>query len=147
MLQEDAIEEETEEEDGTCNNLEICFFNETASDDDEVNGLEGASDGEAGRDGVAGREGVAGEEGGLGEGRDRAAAAARAGLAGCAAVARHQLMAEQAARRQQDPLLSLVGAAAGELRQDLLQSFNIATLQVGKIEIRVVKNTKSKVFL
>ena len=138
--QDDTIEEETEEEDGTCNNLEICFFNETASDDDEVDGVEGASEGD-------GRDGVAGGEGGLGEERERAAAAARAGLAGCAAVARHQLRAEQAARRQQDPLLRLVGAAAGELRQDLLQSFNIATLQVGRIEIRVVKKTKSKVFL
>jgi len=139
----DAISEE-EEEVGN-NNLEICFINETASDDEDVtfNPLtedsedteeeetekvlssfpRSKSEGEALKTAHKGRTQAD-------KNKRKIQSAARVALAQCKQVARRQLVIEKQIRSAENPLKKLLGVDNSELTPDLLSGYNINTLQV-----------------
>lgn len=148
------------------NNLQICFINETASDDEDVclNPLaeetesesseeeeeedrsvfpRSRSDWEAFRNPDLSRpvieeeEGVTPEEARDQRNRERQAkkkrkiqAAARVALGQCKQVARRQMVLERQKRSAESPLRKLLGVDNSEINRQILDGFNVATLQV-----------------
>ena len=148
--EDEAIPEE-EEEGGTNSNLEICFINETASDDEEdimVNPLEALSDDEdttansisnhnfiprSKSDWEAFRpdDNVQDEVNQqLEEEKQKIQASAKVALSQCKQIARRQLVMEKQKRLGDDPLKKLLGITYADVSEDVLSNYNINTLQV-----------------
>lgn len=140
---EETIQEEDWSEAGTNNNLEICFINETASDEEEdqviINPLQCHSDEETGSN----QESVliprskscrtfTSPHDLQQTGKDIEAENSRveAALAGCRQVAQRQLAVERQRRSAEDPLRKLLGVSSDDLSPSLLSSYNVNTLQV-----------------
>jgi len=148
-------EEETipEEDDELVTNtdLEICFINETASDDEGdvmVNPLESHSDDEnlpslnsisnqnfvhkskSDGDGFKSVANTNEIEGNIfKEEKHKIQATAKVSLSQCKHVAKRQLAAEKQKRLDDDPLKKLLGVSSNDINQDLLSGYNINILQ------------------
>ena len=148
--EEETIPEE-DDEPGIGNNLEICFINETASDDEGdvmVNPLESHSDDEdlsslksitnqnfvqkskSDGDGFKTRVNFEqSEDIKFREEKHKIQATAKVSLSQCKQVAKRQLAAEKQKRLNDDPLKKLLGVSSSDINQDLLSGYNINILQ------------------
>ena len=147
--EEETIPEE-DDQPGT-NNLEICFINETASDDEGdvmVNPLESHYDDEdlpslnsisnqnfvhkSKSDGdelkYIGNYGKV-EDNKFEEEKHKIQATAKVSLSQCKQVAKRQLAAEKLKRLNDDPLKKLLGVTSNDINKDLLSGYNINVLQ------------------
>lgn len=147
--EEETIPEE-EDQPGTNNNLEICFINETASDDEGdvmVNPLESHSEDEdlpslnsisnqnfvqkskSDGDGFKSMANFEEEDNKFKEEKHKIQATAKLSLSQCKQVAKRQLAAEKQKRLNDDPLKKLLGVSSNDINQDLLSGYNINILQ------------------
>ena len=150
--EEETIPEEEDEEPGKNNNLEICFINETASDEEGevmVNPLEPLSDEED----VSSLQSISNqnfvhlsksngdrfksdinfenaEDEEFEEKKHNIQATAKVALSQCKQVAKRQLAVEKQKRINDDPLKKLLGVSSIDINQDLLSGYNINILQV-----------------
>jgi len=122
--EEDTICEEDEECEN--NNLEICFINEIASDDEEVmfNPLAEAPDDDT-KDVVTDKKDV-----------EALKSAAAVALGQCRETARRQLAMEKQKKLADDTLKKLIGVTSTELTRERMTSYNVNTLQVILNDIR-----------
>lgn len=150
-------EEETipeEDEAGISNNLEICFINETASDEEEdvmINPLVGNDEDE---DDESECNSISNEnfmprsksdwDAFKTEEKDKQnenheiyvrekqkiQAIAKQALAQCKFTAKRQLILEKQKRANEDPLKRILGITSDDINQDILLKYNINTLQV-----------------
>ena len=148
--EDEAIPEE-EEEGGTNSNLEICFINETASDDEEdimVNPLEALSDDEdTTANSISNHNFIPRSKSNweafrpddnvqdevnqqLEEEKQKIQASAKVALSQCKQIARRQLVMEKQKRLGDDPLKRLLGITYADVSEDVLSNYNINTLQV-----------------
>lgn len=135
-------EEEEEEEEGRNNNLEICFINETASDEEEElvrNPLfeQEELEEEKSRLSRSKSEGVClrADERKAPRTREEKRnkeiqSAARLALGQCGTVARRQMIAEKQRRNAKSRLKNLLGTDGADLTPSLLSTYNFNTLQV-----------------
>jgi len=148
--EDEAIPEE-EEDGGTNSNLEICFINETASDDEEdimVNPLEALSDDEdTSANSISNHNFIPRSKSDweafkpddnvqdevdqqLEEEKQKIQASAKVALSQCKQIARRQLVMEKQKRLVDDPLKKLLGITYVDVSEDVLSNYNINTLQV-----------------
>ena len=150
-------EEETileEDEAGISNNLEICFINETASDEEEdvmINPLVGNDedeDDESECNSISNENFMPRSKSDLDafktEEKDKQnenheiyvrekqkiQAIAKQALAQCKFTAKRQLILEKQKRANEDPLKRILGITSDDINQDILLKYNINTLQV-----------------
>lgn len=140
-------EEETivEEEDEQVQNkdLEICFINETASDDEDenvmVNPLRDTQEGANSNNSLSNQNFetsnnipnnniIYDEE--FEEEKWKIQSQAKASLSQCKSIARRQLLMEKQKRLAEDPLKKLLGITSHEVSKEKLDNYNINTLQV-----------------
>jgi len=150
--EEETIPEE-EDDGGNNNNLEICFINETASDEDEdvmINPLDAHSDEEepitdcldsnsisnhnfiprSKSDWEAFKEDKNVVDQQMEEEKHKIQKTAKVALSQCKQVAKRQLLLEKQKRLNEDPLKKLLGVTSEDINQDVLSKYNINTLQV-----------------
>ena len=150
--EEETIPEE-EDEGGNSNNLEICFINETASDEDEdvmINPLDDAHSDEDEPQNSSGPDSTSNhnfiprsksdweafkEDKNVGdkqleEDKHKIQKTAKVALSQCKQVAKRQLLLEKQKRLNEDPLKKLLGLTSEDINQDVLSNYNINTLQV-----------------
>ena len=150
--EEETIPEE-EDEGGHNNNLEICFINETASDEDEdvmINPLDDAHSDEDEPQNSSGPDSISNQnfiprsksdweafkedknvgDKQLEEDKHKIQKTAKVALSQCKQVAKRQLLLEKQKRLNEDPLKKLLGLTSEDINQDVLSNYNINTLQV-----------------
>lgn len=122
--EEDTICEEDEECEN--NNLEICFINEIASDDEEVmlNPLAEAPDDDI-KYVISDKKDV-----------EALKSAAAVALGQCRETARRQLAIEKEKKLADDTLKKLIGVTSTELTRERMALYNVNTLQVILNDIR-----------
>jgi len=122
--EEDTICEEDEECEN--NNLEICFINEIASDDEEVmfNPLAEVPD-DDNKDVITDKKDV-----------EALKSAAAIALGQCRETARRQLAIEKQKKLADDTLKKLIGVTSTELTRERMTLYNVNTLQVILNDIR-----------
>ena len=137
---EEVIDEEEEDEEKVVNNsLEICFINQTLSDDEEDENImiNPCHEDDESCNSISNQNYETTHEKPADlncqeydEMKSTIQADAKLSLSKCKHQARRQLMIEQQRRIARDPLKQLLGLSSTEITGEKLNSYNINTLQV-----------------